>query len=167
MDFRFLKRRRLAVLIIGFLFAVMGTGLLPLAVQSLRSAYRMGDPGATRTLTAQIVKLHKSSGRSGTSYYVDYTYQVGAMTVRVGTVDVSADNWQQLGPVGTSLPVNILVADPTVSEPALTGQQEFAEFYGWLFVVCCLFIVGLGYWIALFSEKGRATRRTRKKPDAA
>jgi hypothetical protein len=89
---------------------------LPDAILTLRDAYRLEDASVTRTLLGQILKVHSctSTGRRGgtTSHYIDYTYTVGAMAVRVRPCDISQDNWQALQGGDSSLMIKYLTADP-------------------------------------------------------
>jgi len=156
MDFRFLKRRQRIDLLFGFLIAIMGMALLPDAISTLRDAYRLENPETTRTTHGQLLLVHSYTGRRGdTSYYIDYIYTVGALTVRVRPCDISRDNWQALQGEDSSLMVKYLIADPKVSEPVLPGQEGFAVTNGWIFVCCSILLVALGYWGALFSKRGQ------------
>jgi len=153
-DFSFLRRRSRPALILGFLLAVVGAAGLPLALNSVYDSSRLADPDATSRAVGHILRMHISSGRGGRSYYLDYTYQVGRLAVRVRNLQIGEENWTEIGHGDVTIPVTFLNSDPAVSEPALPGEEEFAIWHAWLFLACSLGILVLGYWQALFNGNG-------------
>lgn len=150
-------------LIIGFLFAVIGTCFLPVAVSTLYNTYRLAARDATRPAIAHVVNLYKSGGR-GPSYNVDYDYDVGSMTVHARMVDISHDNWERLREGSGLLCIKYLTADPAVSEPLLTGQRTHALIHGWLFVLSTALVMAMGYWAGVFSQDRQWIKIPRKTP---
>ena len=165
MDFSFLKSRKLITLLFGFFGAILGTALLPVSISNLKDAYRLEDSSATRNIPAKILLLHSSNGRSGVWYYIDYTYTIGNLSVHVRSHQISQENWQLLKEDNSLLTVKYLSDDPKVSEPVLPGEEGFEVTHSWIFVCSSFFLLVGGYWIALFSKRGRRAKKRRHQTD--
>jgi hypothetical protein len=153
MDFGFLGRRKVPTLLFGLLFCVFGTAFSLYSCIKLHHAYRLRD--TVDKVDGRIERAYISHGsKGGTSYHVTYSYVVGNETVSVQGATISQDAWPVVF-VGEAITVRYLGDDPTISEPDFPGEVDFAIRQGWIGTLIPLLFVGVGFYTALFSPKGK------------